>query len=76
MADLGPDYADGTCSRAKGNRHHRKNGVVCDYTAQDEQYEDGPYRRWIGATSRLDAPSAPLAASQDRQSAGGAAVFD
>jgi hypothetical protein len=45
---IGPDHAGGTCSDAKGDRHRRKKGVVCDYTAQDEKDKDGPYRCWIG----------------------------
>lgn len=42
------DYAEGTYSDAKGDRHRSKKGVVCDYTAQDEKDKDGPYRCWIG----------------------------
>lgn len=48
---IGPDYHE-TCSDAKGDRHRRKKGVVCDYTAQDEKDKDGPYRCWIGVNLR------------------------
>jgi hypothetical protein len=48
---IGPDYPE-TCSDAKGDRHRRKKGVVCDYTAQDEKTKDGPYRCWIGVNLR------------------------
>lgn len=48
---IGPDYPQ-TCSDAKGDRHRRKKGIVCDYTAQDEKDKDGPYRCWIGIDLR------------------------
>lgn len=48
---IGPDYPE-TCSGAKGDRHRRKKGVVCDYTAQDEKDKDGPYRCWVGVNLR------------------------
>lgn len=41
---IGPDYAGGTCSDAKSERHRRKKGVVCDYAARDEKDKHGPYR--------------------------------
>lgn len=44
---IGPDYPE-TCTDAKGDRHRRKKGIVCFYTAQDEKDKDGPYRCWIG----------------------------
>jgi hypothetical protein len=44
---IGPDYPE-TCTGAKGDRHRRKKGIVCFYTAEDEKDKDGPYRCWIG----------------------------
>jgi hypothetical protein len=44
---IGPDFPE-TCTDAKGDRHRRKKGIVCYYTAQDEKDKDGPYRCWIG----------------------------
>lgn len=44
---IGPDYRE-TCSGADGDRHRRKKGIVCFYTAQDVKDTDGPYRCWIG----------------------------
>lgn len=48
---IGPDFPE-TCSGEKGDRHRRKKGVVCSYTAQDEGTKDGPYRCWIGVNLR------------------------
>lgn len=48
---IGPDEAE-TCSGAKGDRHRRKKGIVCFYTAQDANDKDGPYRCWIGLNMR------------------------
>jgi hypothetical protein len=48
---IGPDYPE-TCTDAKGDRHRRKKGIVCFYTAQDEKDKDGPYRCWIGMDLR------------------------
>jgi hypothetical protein len=48
---IGPDYPE-TCSDAKGDRHRRKKGIVCFYTAEDEKDKDGPYRCWIGMDLR------------------------
>lgn len=44
---IGPDEPE-TCTDAKGDRHRRKKGIVCFYTAKDEKDKDGPYRCWIG----------------------------
>lgn len=48
---IGPDYPE-TCSGEKGDRHRRRKGIVCDYTAQDASAKDGPYRCWVGVNLR------------------------
>lgn len=48
---IGPDFPE-TCSGEKGDRHRRKKGIVCSYTAQDVGTKDSAYRCWIGINLR------------------------
>jgi hypothetical protein len=57
---IGPDQPM-SCSDARGDRHRRKQGIVCFYTAHDEKDKDGPYRCWIGLNLKTGATIGTIA---------------